>query len=255
MVGASWESISDDRAEAGEPESLAVPAASPAGRSLRLDPHNVEGPGKCIDCHRSESLATAKSHHATKTFDMLRSGAVGKDSRKIAEKLEIPVATLASKSLCIECHATPQIDQQGRHQVIPGVSCESCHGAAGGDDGWLNMHAVYGPEGSRRETESFEHYQSRAERSNQAGQRRSANSFQLARACYRCHLVGYENLVNIGEHPSGSEVFEFVAWFAGRGETQFSRRSKYQRIGFDPLGRSTLATRAATRANRLSMSA
>jgi len=241
VSGTLWESISNDRAEAGEPESVAVPAASPVGSTLTLDPHSVAGPGKCIDCHRSESLAMAKSHHATKTFDMLRSGAVGKDSRKIAEKLEIPVATLASKSLCIKCHATPQIDQQGRHQVIPGVSCESCHGAAGGDDGWLNSHAVYGPEGSRRETESPEHYQSRAERSILAGQRRSASSFQLARACYQCHLVSYEDLVNIGEHPSGSEVFEFVAWSLGEVRHNFhadqSTNELVSTLWADPLWR------------------
>lgn len=214
-LGTPWKPVSNDRAEAFEPESLPLPSASPVGSDFSLDPHRVEGPGKCIDCHRSESLATAKSHHATKTFDMLSSGALGKDSRKIAENLNIPPSTLAFKSICIECHATPQVDQQGRHRVLPGVSCESCHGTAGGNDGWLNLHAVYGPEGTRRETESKEHYLSRAERSFQAGQRRSANSFQLARACYQCHLVGHESLVNTGEHPSGSEVFEFVAWSMG----------------------------------------
>jgi len=214
-LGIPWRSVSNDRAEAVEPESLPLPSASPVGRDFSLDPHRVEGSGKCIDCHRSESLATAASHHATKTFDMLRSGALGKDSRKIAEKLDLPSSTLATKSICIECHATPQIDQEGRHQVHPGVSCESCHGAAGGDDGWLNSHAVYGPEGTRRETESEEHFQWRAERSAHAGQFRSADSFQLARACYQCHLVGHEQLVNTGEHPSGSEVFEFVAWSMG----------------------------------------
>jgi len=214
-LGLSWGSVSDDHAEAVEPESLPLPAASLVGSDFSLDPHRVEGPGKCIDCHRSESLATAASHHATKTFDMLRSGDLGKDSRKIAEKLDLPSSTLATKSICIECHATPQVDQEGRHRVLPGVSCESCHGAAGGDDGWLNSHAVYGPEGTRRETESEEHFRWRTERSAQAGQFRSADSFQLARACYQCHLVGHERLVNTGEHPSGSEVFEFVAWSMG----------------------------------------
>jgi len=214
-IGTCWESVSTNRAEAVEPESLPFSSARLVGSDFSLDPHRVEGPGKCIDCHRSESLATAASHHATKTFDMLRSGALGKDSLKIAEKLKIPSSTLASKSICIECHATLQVGQQGRHRVLPGVSCESCHGTAGGDEGWLNLHAVYGPEGTRRETESKEHYLSRAARSFQAGQRRSANSFQLACACYQCHLVGHESLVNTGDHPSGSEVFEFVAWSMG----------------------------------------
>ena len=213
--GAPWESVSNDRAEAVEPENLPLPSSGPVGSDFFLDPQRVEGPGKCIDCHRSESIATAKSHHATLTFDMLRSGALGKDSREIAEKLDIPPSTLASKSICIECHATPQVDQQGRHRVHPGVSCESCHGTAGGDNGWLNVHAVYGPEGTRRETESKEHYLSRAEQSFQAGQLRSVNSFQQAIACYQCHLVRHESLVNTGEHPSGSEVFEFVAWSMG----------------------------------------
>jgi len=214
-LGSPWMSVSNDRARAVEPENLPLPSASPVGSDSFLDPQRVEGPDKCIDCHRSESIATATSHHATKTFNMLRSGALGKDSREIAEKLNISPSTLASKSICIECHATPQVDQQGRHSVLPGVSCESCHGTAGGDDGWLNMHAVYGPEGTRRETESKEHYLSRTERCLEAGQLRSANSFQLARACYHCHLVGHESLVNTGDHPSGSEVFEFVAWTMG----------------------------------------
>jgi len=240
-IGTSWESVSNDRAEAVEPESLPLPAASPAGSDFSLDPHRVEGPGKCIDCHRSESLAAGASHHATKTFDMLRGGDLGKDSRKIAEKLDLSPSTLASKSICIECHATPQVDQEGRHHVHPGVSCESCHGAAGGDDGWLNSHAVYGPKGTRRETESKEHYRSRAERSAQAGQRRSANSFSLARACYQCHLVKHEKLVNTGEHPSGSAVFEFVAWSMGEVRHNFhadqSTNAIVSTLWADPLWR------------------
>jgi len=214
-MGAFWSLVLPDRAQAVEPESLPLPTGNAASSDFSLDPRRVEGPSKCVDCHRSESLATAASFHATKAFDMLRSGDLGKDSLKIAEKLRIPPSTLASNSICLQCHATPQVDQQGRHQVIPGVSCESCHGAAGGDDGWLNFHAVYGPEGTRRETESIEHYSSRTERSTRAGQYRSANPYQLARACYQCHLVGHEHLVNTGEHPSGTEVFEFVAWSMG----------------------------------------
>ena len=237
----SWEFVMDDSALAIEPERLPHPSSSRVPRDYSLDPRRVEGPDKCIDCHRSESLATSKSHHATKTFDMLRSGALGNDSLEIAQKLNISPATLASKSICIECHATPQVDPQGHQIVHPGVSCESCHGAGGGDDGWLNLHAVYGPKGTQRETELQEHYQSRAERCSLAGQYRSADSFQLACACYQCHLVGHETLVNRGEHPSGSDVFEYVAWSMGEVRHNFhidqSTNAIVSTLWADPLWR------------------
>ncbi|MCG8450113.1 MAG: cytochrome c family protein, partial [Pirellulales bacterium] len=184
-------------------------------QQLSATMHRIEGPEKCLDCHRSEYLATARTHHATETFDMLHSGDSAKDSREIAEKLDIPVEAIASQSVCIHCHATPQVDQAGRVKVLPGVSCESCHGASGGDQGWLNRHAVYGPPRTTREMESPDHYQARLNHCLQAGQNRSADTFRMARACYECHLVWHEKLVNVGEHPSGSDSFEYVAWSLG----------------------------------------
>ena len=145
---------------------------------------------------------------------MLRSGDLGKDAREIAGKLDISSGDITKDSICIQCHATPQVDHTGSQRVIAGVSCEMCHGASGGEDGWLNLHAVYGPAGTQRETESPEHFQMRSKHCTQAGQNRVSNAFRLARACFQCHLVWHEDLVNVGGHPAGDDL-EFVAWSLG----------------------------------------
>ena len=62
-------------------------------------------------------------------------------SKAIARRLGIGEATTAP--MCLGCHATPVrgAPRGPRFQVSDGVSCEGCHGAAGG---WLSSHYAVG---------------------------------------------------------------------------------------------------------------
>jgi len=62
--------------------------------------------------------------------------------KAIARRLGIGEATTAP--MCLGCHTTPApVGARGpRFQVSDGVSCEGCHGAAGG--GWLSSHYAVG---------------------------------------------------------------------------------------------------------------
>jgi len=175
-----------------------------------VDPRRVEGQGKCIDCHKLEVKAWLASKHATRAFDLLRTAPT---SRTYAEKLGIRPVDIARKSLCVNCHATPTVDSTGRRGLLSGVSCEACHNAAGGEDGWLNRHAVYGPSGTRREQESDSHYQDRAAACQTAGQFRSDNLYQLVKRCFACHVVSDESLVE-ADHDHGDN-FEVVSKMLG----------------------------------------
>jgi hypothetical protein len=169
-----------------------------------VDPTRIEGHGKCIDCHKLEVKAWLASKHATRAFDLLRTAPT---SRKYAENLGIRRVDIARKSLCVNCHATPIVDPAGRRSVLSGVSCEACHNASGGEDGWLNRHAVYGSRGTRRQQESDSHYQDRAAACETAGQFRSENLYQLVKRCFACHVVSDESLVEADhDHGDGFEV-------------------------------------------------
>lgn len=184
-------------------QELVVPAEDVTASTF--DPSRVEGHLKCVDCHVQEIKAWQVLKHATRAFDLLRTAPT---SIEYAEKLGIRRTDIARNSLCTTCHATQQRDEYGRFNIISSVSCESCHNAAGGEDGWLNPHAVYGPRGTSRESESPEHYARRNNSCEQAGQIRSANAYELVKRCFRCHVVGNESLAEAGhDHGDG---FEFL---------------------------------------------
>ncbi|MEO8498904.1 MAG: multiheme c-type cytochrome, partial [Planctomycetota bacterium] len=153
-------------------QELAAPAETVAAPVV--DPSRVEGHAKCVDCHRQEIRAWQASKHATRAFDLLRTAPT---SVEYANKLGIRPADIARNSLCTTCHGTQQRDEAERLHVLTGVSCEACHNASGGESGWLNAHAVYGPRGTRREEESAEHYAQRTATCQTAGQLRSTNAY------------------------------------------------------------------------------
>lgn len=205
-----------------------------AVRASSLDPTRVEGHDKCIDCHKPEMKAWMASKHATRAFDLLRTAPPSLD---YAEKLGIRPADIARKSLCVNCHATPQVDEVGKMRVVAGVSCESCHGGSGGANGWLNLHAAYGPRGTRREGESDEHYKARVAACTTAGQMRSENLYELAKRCFECHVVGDEKLAEVG-HDHG-EGFELTAKLLGEVRHNFFldqyTNAKVATLWTDPL--------------------
>ena len=220
----------------GQEAALGAHATSTA--FYPVDPRRVEGNDKCTDCHKSEYKAWLQTYHAIEAFDKLRTSDT---AATFAKKLKIPETRLAKDSICVQCHATPQTLGR-RRGVIAGVSCEACHGGAGGEDGWLNIHAVYGPVGTPREAEPPEHYQMRVDRCSQAGQNRAANAFRLARACFQCHMVWDEQLVNETDHPDGnSKSFEFTKWSTGEVRHNFHldqhTNALFSTLWKDPLWR------------------
>lgn len=66
-------------------------------------------------------------------------------SQRIAN--ELGIGNPASAAMCLGCHSdyVPAARRGPRFQLSDGVSCESCHGGAGGSDsGWLASHYAVG---------------------------------------------------------------------------------------------------------------
>lgn len=175
-------------------------------RTTWNEPAKIAGHEKCVDCHKQEIRAWLASKHSARSFDLLRTS---DSALEYAEALGIRKQDIASSATCVNCHATPKADSQGRLDFIPGVSCEACHGAASGESGWLNAHAVYGGSSTIRETETPEHFAYRQTRSEQAGQLRSSNLYGLTKRCFNCHIAGDEALAEAG-HNQGRD-FEMIA--------------------------------------------
>ncbi|MCA9211881.1 MAG: hypothetical protein KDB27_02355 [Planctomycetales bacterium] len=173
------------------------------------DPAKVAGHKVCVRCHQAEYDTWMRSAHGQEAFDELRTNP---NSFLYAQRLGIAPGDLATRSVCITCHATPQVDRHGQPNVLAGVSCESCHNAAGGQSGWLNIHSVYGPAGARRKHESSEYRSRRTHRLQQAGMNRTNDVYELAKACYQCHVVSNERVVSHGGHKVGRFDFEWVEW-------------------------------------------
>lgn len=177
-------------------------AVQQAAANDGLDPSRVMGSRTCLNCHPSETLALLASGH-NRTHLLLRSA----NAKKYAAALELEKPAAESEA-CIKCHATPKTSFTGDVAVISGVSCESCHGEAGGQEGWLNAHAVYGPNGTTFETETAEHRTARLARVDEAGMTRTNHLVKMANKCFGCHSVRNAALVNAG-HKSGAG-FELV---------------------------------------------
>lgn len=194
--------------------STGVLAVAPAlSANDGLDPAKVMGSRACLNCHPSETLALLASGH-NRTHLLLRSA----NAKKYAEALGLEKPA-GESTACIKCHATPKTSFTGDVAVISGVSCESCHGEAGGEDGWLNAHAVYGPNGTTFETETEEHRSQRLKRVDAAGMTRTNHILKLTNNCFGCHSVRNAALVNAG-HKSGAG-FEFVGRTIGSARHNF----------------------------------
>lgn len=193
-------------------ELFASPEASslPDPVEFCTDPECFVGPEACSKCHQAEYQIWAESAHANKAFDLLRTSS---NAKEYAEKLGIDADRVTSAKRCLTCHSTPQSHREKRTGLVHGVTCESCHNAAGGQDGWLNAHTSYGSNCLRREDESPSHHLQRIDRCEAAGQYRSRNFYALAKRCYECHIVSDEELVVTGGHHPGNLGFEMTHWF------------------------------------------
>jgi hypothetical protein len=169
------------------------------------DPARVMGAERCGECHKSEYAAWKETtHYATLTTLHRRPSA-----QEIAGKLG--VKSLKREGVCVTCHYTEKPGASGEPEVISGISCESCHGAA---RDWIDVHGDYGGKNVTREQESPQHRAERLAKSAAAGMLGPSDVGRLAAQCYQCHTVPDEKLVNVGGHTAGSD-FELVSWSQG----------------------------------------
>jgi hypothetical protein len=179
-----------------------VLAARPAYADA--DAAKVVGPERCAECHKPEYEAWKETHHYGTLNTMHRTPR----AQGIAEKLGLK--SIKRDSPCLGCHYTQQT-KGGESEVIAGVSCEDCHGAA---RDWVDVHNDYGGKGATKEAESADHRRKRIEESIARGMKRPEHIYPVAANCFGCHNVPDEKLVNLGGHQPGSN-FELVSWSQG----------------------------------------
>jgi hypothetical protein len=196
--------------------ALAPVAISQTGFAQeRIDPAKVVGRATCKKCHAAEQAAWERSSHNLKAWKNLEHP----NAKDFAKALD--VADPKTAAACTSCHGTRR-RHEGQLVIAQGNSCESCHGAAGGEQGWLNIHSDFGLGRKVTETttmaelladrgqESSGHRDARDAACDKAGMNRSGNAFRIARNCLQCHSVPNEKLVAAG-HPMSTR-FEFVEW-------------------------------------------
>ncbi|WP_417387685.1 multiheme c-type cytochrome [Gimesia sp.] len=165
----------------------------------------------CKKCHPSEVASWMKTVHFQSPD--IRLYKFEGNTKKYATAMGLTSAELLGDSLCADCHGTKAI-RDGQVKVISGVSCEKCHGASGGEEGWLNRHQSYHASMPvPRADETAAHREARLDYCDKAGMNRSANLYGLSKACFQCHLVGNEKLIAAG-HKAAS-AFDFVSWTGG----------------------------------------
>lgn len=190
---------------------LWLPTAS--AQPPQCDPAKVIGPMRCAACHENEVRVWLQTPHAKTLEDLHRRPA----ANSIAAKMGI--RSIKRGDVCLDCHYTSQTVSD-KNQVIAGVSCESCHGAA---LDWVTLHNDYGGPTVLKSQESAAHKAQRRELSITHGMRNPSNVYLVARSCLQCHSVPNEKLVNIGGHGAGNLEFEMVSWSQGINRHNFSR--------------------------------
>ena len=176
---------------ASAPAAAPAAAAGPMRRRLRPGAdHRTVGPGACSGCHTSQNEWWFQDAHY-RSADPFFDGEV--DNVRIATLYGLgPSEMTVGRNLCMDCHGTVISGKESR-DVLDGVSCEGCHGAAAD---WVEPH--------KDETDK------------QLGRRRPGHLAALARGktdlrdlsvraerCVACHYVTDPRLLSAG-HPSGA---------------------------------------------------
>ncbi|MDX1503118.1 MAG: multiheme c-type cytochrome [Thermoanaerobaculia bacterium] len=171
----------------------ATPAVEGAVRS-RIRPANrfaTLGPGACSNCHAPQNEWWFNDPHY-RAADPFFDGA-GKNLQ-IARLYGIsPAEVTRGDRLCMDCHGTVVTGKE-RREVLDGVGCEACHGAA---SEWLEPHK----EGEGRDRPGFA-------RALELGKRDPRELEPRATMCAGCHYVTDPRLLSSG-HPSGAD-FDYL---------------------------------------------
>ena len=167
---------------------------------LNYEPANVtvNGSQDCYDCHEHAVDAWKESTHS-RTYEEMH---LRDEAKAILERTGMKGSIKRSKE-CTQCHYTGTSKEFGaRMKTIAGISCQRCHGPA---KQWIVPH----------QEESMPDRLERLTAAITLGMRPTIKIYDLARNCFQCHTVPREKLVNLGEHPAGSDEFELVAWSQG----------------------------------------
>lgn len=156
----------------------------------------------CSKCHVLEQAVLEESRHFLTWKD--RHKAV--KAKRILGNLNLEFG-MRHNQVCYNCHYTAETTPHNALPVsISGISCQTCHGPA---QDWIAIHNQIG---KRPETE--EHRLARLSAAADRGMVNTLNLYALLEACYKCHVVPNEDLINIGGHTAGSN-FEAVNWTQG----------------------------------------
>jgi hypothetical protein len=176
-------------------------AGSSHAGDATIDATRVKGAESCRKCHQAEYTAWSQSTHF-RNHERLSSSA----GQKYAK-------AYGGTDVCMTCHSTHHTSAAQFSGEV-GVSCESCHSAAGGDGGWFDLHSDYGGQEFKREDETAAHLQKRQDACEKAGMIRAENAYALAKNCYTCHIVADEKLLGAGHKPGHSD-FDLIPWMQG----------------------------------------
>lgn len=175
--------------------AVSVVAASPAAAQTG----KVLGPNKCVNCHEHErEKLWASGGEATKVRELFPDRGFQAGHINSLKQLESPKAAGFAKAIgladvydpkgrCVTCHA---VDLDATN----GVSCESCHGPAGG---YVDLHQT---KGAYRQAVG-------------AGMLDTVGRPQVwAQQCLSCHVKNLPAAMVAAGHPSG-EKFDLAQKF------------------------------------------
>ncbi len=183
---------------------LSMALLAPICRAQRapVDASHTLGAESCRDCHKAIVETWERTKHATSFNSLANSEA----AHQIAKFIGMKSDSIATNASCVRCHFT-QEKLASAVQTTSAVSCESCHGGA---EQWIDIH----------NSKSL----SRSERISKAsvlGMNHPATVFATAKACFECHVVDDEQLVNKAGHPALSDNFELLSWYSGEVKHNF----------------------------------
>ncbi len=193
--------------------ALAMAAICIGEVGLTPQPGGVVGPRQCSECHEHAMRVWRRTHHYKRARRLPRD----EEAQRIAGAMGI--RRLKSDQRCATCHYTVQQDEDQKLRSIAEVSCESCHGPA---ENWIKPHADFGGAEVTRAAETPQHREQRLATCDAGGMNRPDRLYRLVSACYQCHLVADEQVVNVGGHPVAAD-FEMVSWSQGEVRHNFVR--------------------------------
>jgi hypothetical protein len=194
---------------------LLLAAAGRPAHAAPPPPDRVTGPETCVECHLDEIEVWKRTVH-NKTFRELPRRP---ETAAMLAKLGLGKVTVETQ--CRDCHFLSKIEEEERINVA-GIACESCHGAA---RDWAKTHGDYG-HGITAETESPDHRDARWAQAEKAGLVRPRNLYTLGAACYECHILADEKVINVGGHIAGSAGFNLLTWSQGEVRHTIPRTGK-----------------------------